>query len=400
MSSEKILLVAGEASGEQHASDLVKHLRRIRPETRVYAVGGEKLRQAGAEILLRSSGLSVVGLFEVLNHLGPILGAYKRLTNWMEAHRPSLLVLVDFPEFNLLVARKARALNIPVFYYISPQIWAWRQGRVKRIKKLVNKMAVILPFEKTFYQQHGMDVEFVGHPLLDSVKTCHSREKFLAKYHIPTSERLICLLPGSRTGEIKRHLELFLDTVRLIAARASGVSFCLAMAPGLQEKASCFIEKEAGKFMAEGGPLIRLVKGEAHAAMAASDLAIAASGTVTLEAAILQTPMIVTYRISPMTYWIGRRLVKVKWISLVNLIAGRQIVPEVIQEHANPGELSALALALLEDDAARSRMVDGLKEAVGLLGRPGAAARAASMAASMLAGQSLTRQAPAGVQGR
>ncbi len=384
MSCERIFVIAGEASGDLHASDLVRHLQELRPEIRVHAVGGERLQEVGAEILVSSSELSVVGLTEVLSHLGPILQAYGKVTRWLETFKPSLLVLVDFPEFNLLVARRAKAIGIPVFYYISPQVWAWRQGRVKKIRRLVDKMAVILPFEKQFYSKLGMDVEFVGHPLLDSVSVSLSREAFFKRFSLPLSERLICLLPGSRTGEIRRHLMLFMDSARLIASRATDVSFCLAMAPGLQKTMVDFIRGEAQDLRTEDGLNIHLVEDAAQDAIAASDLVIAASGTVTLEAAILKVPTIVTYKISPLTYWMGRRLVKVKWISLVNLIAGRQIVPEILQRQADPENLCAQALRLLEDSEERAKMISGLEETVRLLGKPGAAARAAAIAESML----------------
>ena len=385
MSCEKVLVVAGEASGDQHAADFIRSLKTLRPGISVYAVGGERLHQAGAEIIVRSSELSVVGIFEVINHLGPILRAYRKVTQWLRNCRPNLLVLVDFPEFNLLLAKRAKALGIPVFYYISPQIWAWRQGRVKKIKRLVDKMAVILPFEKAFYKQQGIEVEFVGHPLLDSVRSSLTRQEFIEKFGLPAAGKMVCLLPGSRSGEIRRHIDLFMDTASVTAGKLPGISFCLPLAPGLQKKAVELIKKGTASLRAGCGPNIHLIRNAAHDAMAASDLVIAASGTVTLEAAILKIPMIVTYRISPLTYHLGRRLVKVKWVSLVNLIAGREIVPEILQDEAGPENLSKQAVTLLEDREARRRMINGLEEAVSLLGKPGAAGRAASIAASMLA---------------
>ncbi len=384
MSSERVLVIAGEASGDQHAADLVRNLMELRPGLGVYAVGGERLKGAGAEILFGSSELSVVGLFEVLRHIRPIFSAWKRVVTWLEHNRPSLLILVDFPEFNLLVAKKAKALGIPVFYYISPQVWAWRQGRVKKIRRVVDKMAVILPFEREFYKKYGMDVEFVGHPLLDSVGTTLGKEEFFEKLGIPSGNRLICLLPGSRTGEIRRHMKLFLSAARLIASGSKAVSFCLPLAPGLEPGAAGIIKEQATALASSCGIRVNLVENSAHDAIASSDLAIAASGTVTLEAAILKTPTIVTYRISPLTYFLGRRLIKVKYVSLVNLIADRQVVPEFLQKDATAENLSGAALHLLADRRAMAGMIHGLEETVARLGSPGAARRAASLAASML----------------
>ncbi len=383
MSCEKVLVVAGEASGDQHAAALVTHLKRLKPGLCVYAVGEGRLAQAGAEILVRSSDLSVVGVVEVLNHIRPILAAYKKVINWLKANRPSLLVLVDFPEFNLLVARRAKALEIPVFYYISPQIWAWRQGRVRKIRKYVDRMAVILPFERAFYRRHGMEVDFVGHPLLDSVKIGTTKRQFFLDHSIPADRKLVCLLPGSRAGEIKRHLALFLETASLIVKKAPGTSFCVPIAPGLERKALAFLQRGVDRASSPKMD-IRLVKEAAHDAMAASDLVIAASGTVTLEAAIIGVPMIVTYKVSPFTYLLGKKLIKVKWVSLVNLIADREVVPELLQDMATPDSLSQKALMLLKDQQARSKMIGDLEDTVQLLGEPGAAKRAAMVAASML----------------
>lgn len=384
MSCENVLVVAGEASGDVHAANLIRELKSLRPEIGVHAVGGENLEQAGADILVRSSELSVVGIFEVLSHLGPILKAYRKITDWIQTCRPSLLILVDFPEFNLLIAKKAKALGIPVFYYISPQIWAWRQRRVKKIRRLVDRMVVILPFEKAFYTQRGMDVEFVGHPLLDSVGTKLTRQEFFNKFAIPSGNRLVCLLPGSRLGEIRRHLGLFLQAAVLIHGNIPDMSFCLPIATGLQTEAVDLIEKGLYMLKAAAGPEIHIVQNLTHDAMGASDLIIAASGTVTLEAAILKIPMIVTYRVSPLTYHLGRRFINVKWVSLVNLIAGRQIVPEILQDEARPEVLSRQAARLLTNRDVREKMIQELDNTVRLLGEPGAAARAASVAVSML----------------
>jgi len=202
--TQKIFIIAGEASGDMHAAGLCLELMNRCPDISITGVGGPSMRQAGVELLFPNSKLAVVGLFEVLSHAGPILSAYRSVIKWLASNRPSALILVDYPEFNLLVASRAKKLGIPVFYYISPQIWAWREGRIKKIRRLVDRMAVILPFEKEFYSRHGMDVTYVGHPLIDTVRPCADRETFCQAHGMDPSLPVIGLLPGSRTGEIRR----------------------------------------------------------------------------------------------------------------------------------------------------------------------------------------------------
>jgi len=381
MSSEKVLVIAGEASGDLHAAGLVGELRALCPALRVYAVGGERLKAAGAEIILPSAELSVVGLFEVFSHLGPITKAYMKVRRWLSVNRPAALVLIDFPEFNLLMARHAKRVGIPVFYYISPQIWAWRRGRVRKIKRLVDRMAVILPFEQEFYRRYGMDVEFVGHPLLDSVKATMPRGPFMEQHGINAGSRLVCLLPGSRQGEIARHLDMLTEAASMIrAGMQQPVAFCLPLAPGLPDRLKDTMAKRSGHAAVD----IKVIDNDTYNALAASDLALAASGTVTLEAAILGTPMIVTYRVSPVSYRLGRRLIKVKWVSLVNLIANREVVPELLQDAATPENIARTALGLLRDREAMDRMKQEIGEATALLGQPGAARRAAALLCGMI----------------
>lgn len=384
MSCEKVFIIAGEASGDLHGSSLVKELKRINPSLEIHAVGGERMERAGAHILVPYSDLSVVGLFEVFSHVMPILRAYKKVKNYLRENRPSLLILIDFPEFNLLMAQHAKDIGIPVFYYISPQIWAWRQGRVKKLRKLVDKMAVILPFEKEFYRSHGMEVEFVGHPLLDSVKATESREMFFKRHGFKGDKMLMSLLPGSRAGEIKHHIDLFIESSLLIARKRADTIFCLPLASSLKLDLVHLVKERAEAAVQRHGLKIHIVQDETYNAINASDLVIAASGTVTMEAAIFGVPMIVTYRVSPVSYYLGRRLIKVKWIGLVNIVAEKEVVPEILQREATPENLAKVALNIMEDERERKRILKGIRQAVARLGSPGAAKRVAFLISDIL----------------
>lgn len=384
MPAPHILIVAGEASGDMHAANLIKALHSRRPEVRVSAMGGGALAAAGAELLYDSARLAVVGLVEVLSHLGEILAARRRLVNFLAAERPDLLILVDYPDFNLLLAAAARKLGIPVFYYISPQVWAWRQGRVRKIKRLVDRLAVILPFEQKFYRERGMEVDFVGHPLVDELagaaataagdwKAAHGLE--------PGDERLIIgLLPGSRRREIAVMLPLFLAAARILARGRQPVPiFLLPLAPGLDRE-----------ILAAGGLAlyrdldIRISEHDRHGMMAACDAVMAASGTVTLELALLGVPMVAAYRVSSFTYLVGRLLVDVPHTTLVNLVAGREVIPEFIQDRAEPALIGGEVAALLDNPQRRQTMVRDLAEVRQKLGRAGASQRAAAIALELL----------------
>lgn len=394
----RIFVIAGEASGDLHGSCLIHALKSRLPQTRFTGIGGPKMEEAGLELLLPSSDLAVVGVAEIIGHIRPILKAFCRTRAWLRKERPDLLVLIDYPEFNLQVAARAKKLGIPIFYYISPQVWAWRQGRVKKLRRLVDRMAVILPFEKAFFRSHGMEVSFVGHPLLDIVRAEFSRAEFCKKTGINTERPIVGLVPGSRKSEISRLFPVMAEAAGRVFQDRPDVQFVLPLAPSLDsrilESFHCSIEISpvtdvdsqslANKSL--NFPIIRVVKGQTYEAIAASDLILAASGTVTLEAAILGTPMIVTYKVSPFTYFIGKCLVKVPFASLVNLVAGRGLVPEVIQRDVTPERLSHEVLSLLEDDKGRENMRADLKAVKNALGASGAAARAADLAIELISG--------------
>lgn len=372
------MIVAGEASGDMHGARLVEAIRRRRPEAAVCGIGGRALADQGVEILYDSSRLAVVGILEVVGHFRYIRQAMLALEKRLQEQPPDLLILIDYPDFNLILARKAKKLGIPVFYYISPQVWAWRSGRVRTIRRLVDRMAVILPFEQEFYRQQGMAVDFVGHPLMDTVRSGQSRAETLRTLGLAPERTVVGILPGSRKREISSMLPVFLAAARIIRDQVPGASFLLPLAPGLAES------ELLANGLAGCGLEVRLVRENRYEAMAACSVVMAASGTVSLELAILDVPMVISYRVSPLTYFLGRRLIKVRYASLVNLVADREVVPELLQHEAEPAPIARAALELLEEGPERERMLAGLQEVRTRLGGAGASERAAELALGVM----------------
>ncbi|MFH1021016.1 MAG: lipid-A-disaccharide synthase [Pseudomonadota bacterium] len=382
MNAPQIMLVAGEASGDMHGAKLVAAMREQAPDLAVCGIGGPALAGQGMEILYDSSRLAVVGIVEVISHLGFIREAMHALEKRLREQPPGLLILIDYPDFNLILAKKAKRLGIPVFYYISPQVWAWRSGRVKTIKKLVDRMAVILPFEKDFYQRRGMEVEYVGHPLLDTVRAAIPRAEFLQSLGLAPDSTVIGILPGSRRREIAGMLPVFLAAAELMRAQLEKPVFVLPLAPTLSE------DDLLVNGLAEAGIEVRVIRENRYELMAACNAVMAASGTVSLELAILNVPMVVSYRVSPLTYFLGRRLIKVQYASLVNLVAGREVVPELLQHEAVPKKIAMATIRLVAEQTERARMLAGLAEVRERLGGAGASARAARLALSLAQGRS------------
>ena len=370
------MVVAGEASGDMHAAALIRALKRIDPNYRYYGVGGEKLRAEGVELVADSAAMAVVGLTEVFLKLPFIIKVMNRLTRSFQEKMPAAVILVDYPDFNLVLARKAHARGIKVFYYISPQIWAWRKGRVRTMRHIVDKMAVILPFEAFIFQSAGVDAEYVGHPLLDMIPAATSQEDARERLGLRTGVKTISLLPGSRPGEVARLLPVCLQAAMKMQQQQE-LQFILPLASTLSRD---FVERITNRYSLQ----IAVVSNAIYDILAAADLAIVASGTATLEAGLMETPMIIIYRVSRLTYFLGKMFIKVKNIGLVNIIAGKTIVPELIQKEANPQRLAELANQLLGDQQARSRMKIALSRIKGQLGAPGAAERAAHLAANLL----------------
>lgn len=374
---KKILIVAGEASGDLHGSQLVSNLLNLQPELEIYAVGSELMRQAGAKVLIDSSTLAVVGITEVFGQLSNILKAYRALKKFIKEKDLSLLILIDFPDFNLRLAKIAHRAKLPILYYISPQVWAWRKGRVQKIARLVTKMAVILPFEVELYKQAGLEAEFVGHPLLDTINHGQNNspeERAIIEKGYP----LIALLPGSRLKEVKSLLPPMLEAAKIIWQKKSTAKFILPIAPSISRG-------EIEKILPTSSevPLV-LTENQAYRALATADLIIVASGTATLEAAIFQKPMIIVYQVSFLSYIIGKALIKVKWIGLVNIIAEKKIVPELLQENVRGDLIAMEALKILDNENYRKEMLRNLAVVKERLGTRGAARRVAQMALQMV----------------
>jgi lipid-A-disaccharide synthase len=344
-------------------------------------MGGVELAAAGVELLCDARKLAVVGVVEVLAHLPDILAARRVLKKRMKMDRPRLLILIDFPDFNLMLAKKAKRLGIPIFYYISPQVWAWRSGRVKTIGRLVDRIGVILPFEEQFYRERGVEARYVGHPLLDSVKVEMNRDTFCERFEIDPDHKIVGLLPGSRKKEISALLPTFLEAAKRMQQKyQKHVVFLISLASTITEEDL----QENGLEEYRRFVDIRIVRHNRYDMMASCDAVVAASGTVTLELALLNIPMVVVYKVSPQTYYLGRLLVKIQYFSLVNLIADAPVVPELLQDQGNPGSIEVELAFLLFDDYTRRKMQEGLALVRERLGRAGASEKAARLALEIM----------------
>jgi lipid-A-disaccharide synthase len=360
-----VLIVAGEASGDLHAGHLVRALRERRPTVRVLAAGGPSLAAAGAEMVADLVSHSVVGIAEVAGKLGTFSRLFRALVSLLRRERPDAVVLVDFPDFNMRLGRQAKEEGIPVVYYVSPQVWGWRPGRIKDLARMVRKMLVIFEFEEALYRKHGVDVEFVGHPLLDTMPEAIDAEGLRRRLRIGREETLIGLLPGSRSSVVRRHIPILRGVVDVIRAKVPEARFVVAGVTGLP----------AGTYDGFEG-VCPVVTGHTREVLKAADLAIAASGTVTVEAAVLGTPLIVFYRVNPVTYAIVIPLVKVRNFAMVNLLAGREIAPEFLQYKATPERIGGKAVEVLQGGRLPAMRAE-LAEVRTKLGGAGASGRAA-----------------------
>ena len=368
----RVLLVAGEASGDIHGSDLVVALKRQAPQVEVFGVGGPALRAAGMQTLVDSATIAGMGLVEARDKVGALIRTYRQLKQILQTEPPDLLVLIDFPEFNLRLAKIAKRAGVPVFYYISPQVWAWRKRRVYTIAKRVDRLAAVFPFEPAFYAAHGCTVDFVGHPLVDRVHPTRSREDTLRQHGLNPQRRTIALLPGSRSQEVRLLLAPMLGAVALLG---NDYQFVLAAADTLKLDE---LQKQV-----QSTP-VQVIQGDTYNLVHAADLVLVASGTATLETALLERPMVIIYRLASLTYALARLLIRVPFIGMPNLIAERRVVPELIQGEVTPARIAAEATQLLTDAQAYSVAQEGLREVRRRLGGGGAAERAARLVVEML----------------
>jgi len=373
----RILIVAGEASGDLHGARLVEALRWLRPRLSLEGMGGEKMRAAGVTLLADAGETAVVGLTELWEKRRALRDALRVLREHLRAVRPALLICIDFPDFNLLLARTAQRLGIPVCYFISPQVWAWRRGRIRTIRRLVRKMLVLFPFEEALYRTAGVDATCVGHPLVDILADVPPRQACRAALDVEGEAPVLGLLPGSRQAEIRRHLPILLQAAARVRVDRPDLRLLLGLAASLDRR---MVEAE---IQAAQLP-VQLVQGRTHEVMRAADLLLAVSGTVTLEAAILGTPMVITYRAGAFTWYVARLLVHVRFIGLPNLVAGEAIVPELIQSAATPERLAIAALEILASPARQARMRSALEGVRARLGEAGAAERAAREVLALL----------------
>jgi lipid-A-disaccharide synthase len=374
--NKELLVVAGEASGDLHGARLVSELRRLVPGLETFGLGGDELKAAGLEPVAHSSEVSVVGITEVFRVLPRIREVFASLLAEVDRRRPDAAVLIDFPDFNLRLARELEKRGLPVVYYISPQVWAWRKGRVRTISRLVDRMLVLFPFEVDFYRRHHVDVIHVGHPLVDEVPVLPNIWDRLDEGNEPEGPFRVALLPGSRLSEVESLLPTMLAAVGRMAAELP-IEALLIKAPTVPREV---LEEQV---QLSGIP-VRIVDEDRFTAVAGSHLALCASGTATLEVGLLGTPMIVLYRLGFWTWVLARLLVRLPHISLVNLVLGRGVVPELFQRDANPDRIAAEAESILLDEHVRAEMRAGLAELRARLGEGGASRRAAKEVAEIL----------------
>jgi len=376
-SNKKILIIAGEASGDLHGSNLVCELKRINPGFKFSGMGGNRMKEQGVELSYHIDQLCFMGLFEVIKNLKFILKVKKRMVSLLDQLRPDLAVLVDYPGFNLRFAKEVKKRKIPLVYYISPQIWAWGGQRINQIKKYVDQMIVILPFEKEIYQKAGIQVEFVGHPLLEVVKPALTREDFRRKLDIRKNQVLIGLLPGSRWQEVEKILPVMINAVTVLKRRMGNVTCAIGLASTLSKE-------RVGSLLLNLEEAPQIVEDSTYDLMKHSDLLLVASGTATLESAILETPLVVLYKTHFLTWIIGKSLVQLPNISLVNILAGKRIVPEYLQGSAQPEKIASKMEEILEDREEYESIKENLKKIRHTLGQEGASIKAAQIVNSMV----------------
>lgn len=374
--SKSIVMIAGEASGDVHGAHVIGALRRLDPDITVSGAGGEAMRSAGAALVLHIKALSVMGVSAVLMKAPQVLKSLFRLKRYLAQTRPDLVILIDFPDFNLHLAGYAKKLGLKVLYYVSPTVWAWRSGRIKKIKKRVDHMAVILPFEKHIYDKHRIPATYVGHPLLDNASLQPAR---------PKSPRLpdhcnIALLPGSREDEVERLLPDMMKAARLLQRRRNNLSFIVSCAPSIDIRRLQAITR-AGEV-----ENLRIVNEPVGALFEKCHLAVVASGTASLEAAIHGIPTVIIYQVSGFNYWLAKKLVDVPHIGLANLIAQQRIFPELVQAEATPDRIAATVYELLDNPSRYEKMLNGIRRVQDLMGSSGASDQVAAIACRLMRG--------------
>ncbi|MCF7968805.1 MAG: lipid-A-disaccharide synthase [Methylococcaceae bacterium] len=383
------MISAGEASGDQHAAALFRELQKLMPGVEGIGMGGSAMREAGIELCFDSSGIGVIGLAEIARHYGEIRGALKLMQKTACERKPDLLICVDYKEFNFRLAKAAKACGVKVLFYVSPQVWAWRPGRVKSYGRIIDHMAVIFPFELPFYEAYGVPATYVGHPLAGKVKPSMSRSEALKKYGLTDSSAnaqnnggsrpVIGLLPGSRANEIKRLMPVILESARRLSLEFPAARFLLFQAASVEDAAI------SAKLAGVAGLDLQVIRGQDYDALQCCDTVITVSGTATLEIALLGIPMVIVYRLAPLSYWLGRLLVKVPFIGLPNILAGKGVVREFIQHEATPANIAGEIARILQDSIYSESQRQALLTIRDKLGDRNGSAVLARLAANMLA---------------
>ncbi len=375
--SIKIAFSAGESSGDQHAASMFQALKKHLPNIQAIGMGGTKMRDAGIDVKVDSSGIGVIGLIEILRHYGEIRAALAQMKKLLAEEEPDLLVCVDYKEFNLKLARFAKSQGIKVLFYVSPQVWAWRPGRVKTYGEAIDMMAVIFPFETAYYEAENVPVRYVGHPSVDKVKPQRNKTDDLRLFSLHAERPIVGLLPGSRSNEIRRLLPVMLEAAGKIKQTVPDVQFVLPQADSIDDEAlkPCLQASDVE---------IKVIKAQPYDVIQCCDAVMTASGTASLEIALLQIPMVIVYKLSALTYWLGKKLVKIPFIGLPNIIAGRRIIKELIQQEANADTLSEEILKLLQDKPYRAKMLENLAEVKDKSGDGGGSENMARLAMEML----------------
>ncbi|MCH8288535.1 MAG: lipid-A-disaccharide synthase [Candidatus Marinimicrobia bacterium] len=367
MKSDSILIVAGEVSGDIQGAKLVVELKELSPGIKITGIGGDNMKSAGVDLLHHVREMSFLGFSEIIKHLPFIRRVLNELTHWIEMNRPSAVVLIDYPGFNLKLARRAKKLGCKVIYYISPQIWAWGKSRIKKIARFVDLMIVVFPFEEKLYKDYGINVEFVGHPMLEGLDNTSTKAEFFEKHKLDERKTLIGLLPGSRLQEVEKLYPTMLEAVEKMRSNSTELQSVTSLSPALDKEIYSSIEQ--GKYAVHST--------DTHDVMKHSDLLIVASGSATLESAFFGTPLIIVYRLSPISWFLGNLLVNINSIGLVNIVAGENIAPEILQSDLTADRLAEEALSIITNDNISSAMSDKLSGVKKLLGEPGASMKAA-----------------------
>jgi lipid-A-disaccharide synthase len=377
VANKRIMIIAGEASGDLHGASLVRESLSLDPSLEFFGIGGSLMRAEGVETLVDAREMAVVGLVEVIAHFPTIFRAFRKMEKILKQNPPDLLILIDYPDFNLRLARVAKSAGVKVLYYISPQVWAWRVGRVKKIARLVDHMAVVFPFEVPFYEKEGVPVSFVGHPLVDSVHPTMLPEQARDSFGIDPARRTVGLFPGSRKQEIRKHLPILLESALLLHERFPDLQFILPLAPSLERS-------DLAPYLASSGAKVVVVEGKGYDVIQVCDAIISVSGTVTLEIALLGVPLVLMYQVSPLTFLLAKRLIRVDHVGLCNIVADKRVVREMIQHQATPTLIAEEIARILDDSSYAEEIRSGLALVRTRLGSGGCSARVAGIVQEML----------------